>query len=76
MPGAKETYDSLCAQYPVKWETSFSKEIGQLAQVVGTRMKRGHIFITRNQVPTGQKIRIQIQYAIIAPEKTTHIASD
>ena len=47
MPGAKETYDYLCAQYPAKWETSFSNEIGQLAQGVCTRMKRGHIFYNK-----------------------------
>ena len=64
---AKETYDSLCDQYPVKWETSFSNEIGPLAQGVGTRMKTGNdniFFILRIKVP----IEINITYANIVCE--------
>ena len=33
--GNKETYDSLRAQDPEKWERSFSNEIGRLASGVG-----------------------------------------
>ena len=54
--GSKKTYDSLRTQDPVKLETSFSKNIGQLAQVVGAHMKdvkENIFFITRHQVPTG-----------------------
>ena len=40
--GEKATYNSLLAQDPVKWETSFSNEIVQLSQVVGTCMKNGN----------------------------------
>ena len=56
--GAKETYNSLRAQYPVKWETSFSNDIGRLAQGVGNHMKNGNeniFLITRNQVPNEKK---------------------
>ena len=56
---AKEAYDYLRTQYPVKWETSFSKKIGLLAQGVVTLMKDENekIFIIPiNQVPTRQKI--------------------
>ena len=48
--GAKETYDYLHTQDPVKWETSFSNDIGRLAQGVDARMKTGNkniLFIPR-----------------------------
>ena len=32
--GAKETYDSIRTQYPVRWETSLSNQIGRLTQGV------------------------------------------
>ena len=40
--GNKESYDTLRKQNPERWETSFSNEIGRLAQGVGTRMKSGN----------------------------------
>jgi hypothetical protein len=57
--GQKETYDSLRRQNPERCETSFSNEIGHLAQVVGGRMKSGHeniFFIPKRQVPTGRQV--------------------
>jgi hypothetical protein len=40
--GNKESYDSLRKQNPDRWETSFSNEIGHLAQGVGDHMKPGN----------------------------------
>ena len=40
--GAKETYDSLRNQDPVKWETIFSNDISRLLQGVGNHMKAGN----------------------------------
>jgi hypothetical protein len=57
--GTKESYDSLRSQNPDRWETSFSNEIGRLAQGVGDRMKSGNeniFFIPRRQVPHGRKV--------------------
>ena len=58
--GNKETYDSLCAQDPEKWERSFANEIGRLASGVGDRMPSGKkhnmFFIPRAQVPDGRKV--------------------
>ena len=57
--GANDTYNYLHAQYPFKWETSFSNKIGLLAQGVGTNMENLNqelTFLTINQVPTWQKI--------------------
>ena len=57
--GARENYDSISAQDPVKWETIFSNNIGQLSQGVGTRMKSGNeniFFIPRSKVPSGNNI--------------------
>ena len=56
--GVKETYDSLSAQYPVQWETSFSNDIDRLSQGVGTRMKSGNkniLCIPRSKVPSERK---------------------
>ena len=58
---AKETYDYLRTQDPVKWETSFSNKIGRLAQGVGTCMKNGNeniFLIPMNQVTTGKILRL------------------
>ena len=57
--GAKETYDYLRDQDTFKWETSFSNEIGRLAQGVGTHMKNGNeniFFIPKIKVQSGRKI--------------------
>ena len=57
--GNKETYDSLRAQDPEKWERSFSTEIGRLASGVGERMPSGNekiFFIPRAKVPTDRKV--------------------
>ena len=57
--GEKESYDSLRAQDPEKWERAFSNEMGRLAQGVGTRMPDGNeniFFIKKNQVPANKKV--------------------
>ena len=59
LTGRKETYETLRAQNPSRWETSFVNEIGRLAQGVGTRMLSGNnnlFFIHRHQVPRGKKV--------------------
>ena len=57
--GEKESYDSLRAQDPEKWERAFSNEMGRLAQGVGTCMPYGNdniFFIKKNQVPANKKV--------------------
>ena len=59
LTGKKETYETLRAQNPPRWETSFANEIGRLAQGVGTRMPTGNnnlFFLHRHQVPRGKKV--------------------
>ena len=78
--GTKETYDSLrTSQNPERWETSFSNEIGRLAQGVGDRMTSGNeniFFIPRRQVPQGRKVtHANPGYVIIVPSNPTSTAS-
>ena len=57
--GKRETYESLRAQDPERWGTSFANEIGRLAQGVGERMKTGNeniFFIKKHQVPNDRKV--------------------
>ena len=76
--GTKETYDSLRSQNPDRWETSFSNEIGRLAQGVGDRMKSGNenIFLSLDvKFLTAGKSLTQIQSVIIVPSNPTSTAS-
>ena len=77
--GTKESYDSLRSQNPDRWETSFSNEIGRLAQGVGDRMTSGNeniFFIPRRQVPQGRKVtHANPGYVIIVPSNPTSTAS-
>ena len=76
--GTKESYDSLRSQNPDRWETSFSNEIGRLAQGVGDRMKSGNenIFLSLDvKFLTAGKSLTQIQSVIIVPSNPTSTAS-
>ena len=57
-------------------ENSFANEIGQLAQVVGTRMPSGTntiLFITKEKVPAGRTVAYGIIVAETRPQKAeTH----
>jgi hypothetical protein len=57
--GIRETYDSLRAKDPERWERSFANEIGRLAQGIGDRMKSGNeniFFIPKAKVPRGRTV--------------------
>ena len=77
--GVKETYDSLLDKDPVNWETSFSNEIGRLAQSVGIRMKtrNENIFLYQElDYQVEERLCMLIQYMTISHTKMTSIESD